>query len=67
MYYTVIKHDGSSGIRPFVTLLTLASDWSVDKWSVLIGRELTSRDKMERSDWLEFFFLGGWVKMPTYG
>ena len=46
-------------MRTFETLFVLASDWSVDKWSVLIGRELLSRDKMERSDWLKYFSGGG--------
>ena len=36
-------------------------DWSVVKWSVLIGGERLSRDKMERSDWL-IEKLGVWSK-----
>ena len=35
---------GSSGMRNLRTLFDLASDWLMEKWSVLIGREKISRD-----------------------
>ena len=34
----------SSGMRNLRTLFDLASDWLMEKWSVLIGREKISRD-----------------------
>ena len=34
----------SSGMRTFRTLFDLASDWLMEKWSVVIGREQRSRD-----------------------
>ena len=39
--YTRLK---SSGMRNLRTLFDLASDWLMEKWSVLIGREKISRD-----------------------
>ena len=39
-------------MRTLKTVYGTVSDWSVVKWSVLIGREQLSRDQMERSDWL---------------
>ena len=50
-------------MRTFRTLLDLASDWLMGKWSVLIGREKRPRDEMERSDW-SIRKLGGWSKPP---
>ena len=40
----VIPLELSSGLRNLETLFVLACDWSVVKWSVLIGRERLSRD-----------------------
>ena len=34
----------SSGMRNLRTLFDLASDWLMEKWSVLIGREQRPRD-----------------------
>ena len=42
-------------MRKKKTVFVLFSDWSADKWRVLIGRELLLRDLMERSDWLKIF------------
>ena len=39
-------------MRTLKTVYGTVSDWSVVKWSVLIGREQLSFDQMERSDWL---------------
>ena len=42
----------SSGMRTLKTVFGMVSDWSVVKWSVLIGREQLSRDQVERFDLL---------------
>ena len=39
-------------MRTLKTVFGMVSDWSVVKWSVLIGREQLSRDQVERFDWL---------------
>ena len=38
------KDHMSSGMRNLRTLFDLASDWLMEKWSVLISREKISRD-----------------------
>ena len=42
--YIKDSEHASSGMRNLRTLFDLASDWLMEKWSVLIGREKISRD-----------------------